>query len=166
MGRLVEEVREWNSPVVGAYLLWRFTQAYSQQHRFGDAPVVVLHFIAHTLLTCVDYCDEISHRKDLASFARAFTENKKSDKLACFGQIVSKQRGTTMQAIDIAVATGLLVWDTDSAKLVARDFKLTRGSPSKGTAVQSLDGNAKKIGKWFAELNDVSTIVLQLGVVL
>ena len=165
MGRLVEEVREWNSPVVGAYLLWRFTQAYSQRNCSGDAPTVILHFIAHTLLTSVDYCAEIPHKKNLASFIRAFTENKKSDKMACFGEMVSKQREATMKAIDIAVATGLLVWDTSTAQLVAREFKPARGSPSKGAAIQELDNHAQKLGAWFAEL-DVPTITLQLGVVL
>jgi len=165
MGRLVEEVREWNSPVVGAYLLWRFTQAYSQKHCHGDAPMVILHFIAHTLLTSVDFYNEIPHKPDLASFIRAFTDKKKSDKMACFGAMVSKQRETTMKAIDIAVATGLLAWDTNTARLVARDFKPVRGSPSKGAAIQELDKHAQKLGAWFAELND-STIILQLGVVL
>ena len=44
MGKLVEEVKEWNTPVIGAYLLWHFTQGYVQNHPNGDAPVVVLYF--------------------------------------------------------------------------------------------------------------------------
>ncbi|MDR1888017.1 MAG: DUF6521 family protein [Zoogloeaceae bacterium] len=167
MGRLVEEVREWNTPVVGAYLLWRFTNAYRANHPTGDAPVVLLHFIAFSMLTNSDYSNEVSgKRPNLASYTRSFEEDKKSDILAFLLQRIIQQREATMRAIDIAVATGLLAWDVENAKLhPLHKFTNKKGTASMGIDVQPLGSKAETIGKWFSEL-DIPTIASLLGVVL
>ena len=43
MSNLVDEVREWNTPIIGAFLLWHFTTGYKQNHPHGESPVVILH---------------------------------------------------------------------------------------------------------------------------
>jgi len=54
LGELADEVKLWNSPAIGAYLLWRFSTGYCQGHASGDAPLGLLHFIAGAILTSKD----------------------------------------------------------------------------------------------------------------
>jgi hypothetical protein len=97
MGKLIEEVQEWNTPVVGSYLLWQFTNGFIQNHRQGDAPVVIYHFIASGIITEPNICNAISGlRPNFASFIRWFNEEKKSDFLACLNQQIIKSRFYTM----------------------------------------------------------------------
>ncbi|MDR0632203.1 MAG: DUF6521 family protein [Holosporaceae bacterium] len=169
MGKLVEEVREWNSPIIGAYLLWRFTQSYVHNHPTGDAPVVILHCIANTLLTSPDFNYLISDKRpNLASYVKGFSESqyKKSDVFACLSQRIRKQLSSAIQAIDISTATGLLAWESESAKLFPlEEVKSLRGTATKGMAVQAIGHKAEVLGKWFANL-DILTITSSLGVVL
>jgi hypothetical protein len=46
MDTIVDEVKLWNTPLVGAFLLWKFTQGYTENHPSGEAPIGLLHFIA------------------------------------------------------------------------------------------------------------------------
>jgi hypothetical protein len=166
MGKLVDEVKIWNTPVVGAYLLWRFTKGYIESHPTGDAPVAILHFIAAGILTDTELCDGLSYRQDLASYVRWFNEENKTDLLACLQQQIQQKRQYTMQSIDIAIASGMLAWDIDSAKLFPAAIKAKRGTTTKGVAVQGIGNKAESLGKWFANLDNIQTITSYLGVVL
>lgn len=167
MGKLVEEVRQWNSPTVGAYLLWKFTSGYCNAHPNGDAPVALLHFLAIPLLTNKKLLDPITNRRaDLQSYVRSFESSKVSDILIAIHDRAKRNRGHTMAAIDIAVSVGLIFWDADSGKLYpCKDVKRpNKGNKLKTTIVR--DGNkAEILGGWFAEHN-ISTIASYLKVVL
>lgn len=167
MGRLVEEVKEWNTPLVGAYLLWNFTKSYVHAQVQNEAPVVILHFIAHPLLTSNEYSDTINnYRPNLASYVRGFTDKHKTDLLACFNERVYKQIKITMEAIDIAVASGLLVWNTDKATLwPLKDLKQARGNAHRGIDIKTKSKKAEILGRWFANI-DINTITSYLGVIL
>lgn len=167
MGRLVEEVQQWNSPSVGAYLLWRFTSGYCDAHPNGDAPLALLHFLAIPLLTSKRLLEPISnHRPNLQSYVRSFETSKDSDILIGIHGRAKRKRSYTMAAIDIAVSTGLIFWDIDSGKLYPR-----KGGnlPHKSCALKTSfvrDGKkAEILGRWFAEHN-ISTIATYLKVVL
>ncbi len=167
MGTLVEEVRQWNSPSVGAYLLWRFTSGYCDAHPNGDAPVALLHFLAIPLLKSERLLEPISNmRKDLQSYVRSFESSKDSDLLVSIHDRVTHNRRYTLNAIDIAVSMGLIFWDTDSGKLYPlKDVQRPRrGNALKRSFVR--DGNkAHILGGWFAE-HSISTIATYLKVVL
>jgi hypothetical protein len=167
MGKLVEEVREWQTPIVGTYLLWRFTKSFVENHPNGDAPVVILHYIVNTLINSTEYSDPINgHRSNIASYIRSFTDDNKSDLLAGLAQRIYKQRESSMKAIDIAVAAGFLAWDTETAKIYPlNNFKPARGSNTKGISIQSLGKKADILGKWFSN-TDLQTVVSSLGVIL
>ena len=166
LGQLVEEVKLWNTPTVGAYLLWKFTKGYCDGHPSGDAPIGLLHFVAIAMLTNKKLLKPISNRReDLQSYARSFEKSKDSDILLTIQERAREKREYTMASIDIAIAEGLLVWDADSGKLYHHN--LTK-RPSSGKALNSMfksDGNkAEILGKWFAK-HDLPTIAAYLKVV-
>ena len=163
---LVEEVKQWNSPSVGANLLWKFTLGYCDKHPVEDAPVALLHFIAIPLLTNKRLLEPISNRREnLQSYVRNFEEKKDSDILVTVHESAKQKRQYTMNAIDIAVSAGLLYWDVDTGKLYPRK-KIKR--PGKGNGLKaSLKKNGDKseiLGNWFAQ-HSVSTIATYLRVV-
>jgi hypothetical protein len=167
MGKLIEEIKEWNTPIIGAYLLWRFTQGFVQNHPNGDAPVVILHFIASGIMTEPGIYDAIKgNRPNLASFIRWFNEEKKSDLLTCLNQNIIQKRKYTLESLDIAVANGLLAWDIETARIYPVTIKRVKnGTSSKGITIQRLGERAEILGKWFSEY-DLATITAYLGVVL
>ena len=166
MSKLVEEIREWNTPIVGAYLLWRFSKGFADKHPNSEAPVAILHFIASAILTSeVLACHISRRRKNLEAYVRGFTDDKKTDVLACLQQRVVARREYTMAAIDIALSTGLLAWDVDSARLFPLSLTERRGVRKLSAVVQVYGEKAEILGEWFSE-HDVSSIVSCLGVVL
>jgi len=166
LGQLVDEVKLWNTPIVGAYLLWKFTQGYCKGHPDGDAPIGLLHFLAIAMLTNKKLLEPINNRRDdLQSYARSFENSKDSDILLTIQERAREKREYTMASIDIAIAKGLLVWDVDNGKLYPRYFSK---SPSRGKALKEMfKKNGKKaeiLGKWFAK-HDIPTIAAYLKVV-
>mgnify|MGYP001567062229 FL=1 len=165
MGQLVEEVKLWNTPLVGAYLLWRFTQGYCNGHPHGDAPIGLLHFVASAILTDKTLLKPISNRRnDLQSFARSFEDSKDADRLLTIQERAREKRGYTLAAIDIAIAEGLMNWDADSGKLYPRDLTKLPGRKKTLKGQISDDGNkAEILGKWFSK-HDLPTIAAYLKV--
>lgn len=167
MSKLIEEVQEWNSPTVGAYLLWKFTLGYFKANRESDAPVALLHFMAIPLLKSSNLIEGISDRRpDLQSYIRGFESKRESDLLVSIHERVLQNRLYTMQAIDIAVSTSLLFWDYESGKLYPKTEikKPRRGNNLKYSLVKY--GNKSEIlGKWFSQ-HSVTAIAAYLKVVL
>lgn len=165
MGKLVEEVRLWNTPVVGAYLLWRFTSGYSEHHADGDAPSALLHFLAMAIVTSPQLLKTINgQRPNLQSYARSFSENGQTDLLLGLQKRIDQKKEYTLAAIDIAVANGVLAWDVQRGKLYARSLNM---SPKKGCrpkgAMNSTGKKAALLGKWFSE-HDIGMIASYMRV--
>ncbi|MBN2702872.1 MAG: hypothetical protein JXR23_01545 [Pontiellaceae bacterium] len=166
MGQLVDEVKQWNTPLVGAFLLWRFTQGYCEAHPEGQAPVALFHFLAAAILTNRQTMDCISARRDsLQSYIRGFEENKASDILLGVQKRIIDKRKYTLEAIDIAVSSGLLVWDVDEGTLYPCELKR---QPRRGNALKpSMMRNGDKaaiLGKWFSA-HDLRTVAAYMEVV-
>lgn len=167
MGKLEQEVLEWNTPSVAAFLLWKFTAGYSDSHESGDAPVALLHFIATPLLLNKKLIDPISNRRpNLQSYVRSFEDNKNTDILFALHNKVKNGLNYTMAAIDIAVSTGLLFWDVETGKLYPRkEIKQPRRGNALRTSYVKDGKKAEILGGWFAE-HDILTIATYLKVVL
>lgn len=168
MGQVVEEVRLWNTPVVGAFLLYKFTDGYQRAHHYGDAPVAILHFLASAILTSDDLKMGVSDRRSsLQSYIMSFEDGRRSDLLLSIHQRLNGKLEYTWKSIDIAVASGLLFWDVDSGKLYpASDSspKVVRGTAPR--AEMRRDGErAEILGKWFAA-HDLPTIMAYFKIVL
>lgn len=166
MGKLVDEVKLWNTPIIGAYLLWKFTIGYCNGHPYGDAPIGLLHFVAAAILANNELIKPISDkRENLQSYARGFENIKNSDILLSLQQLIIEKREYTLEAIDIGIAEGLIAWDVESGKLHPCDLKK---KPGRGKALRSkITSEGKKaeiLGKWFSK-HDISTIEAYLKVV-
>lgn len=167
MSELIEEVRQWNSPTIGAFLLYRFTKGYVQHHNDSAAPMAILHFLAAAILTSENLKAPISNmRANLQSYVRSFEDNKNIDVFLELQDRTRDRLAYTWSAIDVAVASGLLFWDPDEATLYVkpgeRDIKY--GHTPKPELKK--DGEkAEIIGKWFAE-HDISTILSYLKIVI
>ncbi|MBX4267548.1 three component ABC system middle component [Clostridium estertheticum] len=166
MGRILDEVKLWNTPIIGAFLLWRFTQGYCNGHPHGDAPIGLLHFLASAILTNKELLKPISNqRPDLQSYARSFENTKNSDILLSIQHRVMEKCEYTLAAIDIAIAAGLLVWDGESGKLYPCNLIK---SPGRGKALKkdivSEGKKAEILGKWLSK-HDIPTIEAYLKVV-
>jgi len=166
MGILIDEVKLWNTPLVGAFLLWKFTKGYCDNHPHGDAPIGLLHFIAYAILTNNKLMKPISNRRDdLQSYVRSFQDEYESDILLSIQTRILDKRKNTLESIDIAIAMGLLVWDVETGKLYSRELER---KPGKGKALKGMfisDGQkAEILGKWFSQ-HDLPTIAAYLKVV-
>jgi hypothetical protein len=166
LGKLVDEVKLWNTPIIGAYLLWRFTQGYCNDHPHGDAPIGLLHFVAIAILTNKELMKPISNqRDDLQSYARSFENSKDSDILLSIHQRVTDKREYTLASIDIAIAEGLLMWDMEGGKLYPRDLSKRAGrGKSLKSAIKREGEKAEILGKWFSK-HDLLGIEAYLKVV-
>ncbi|RQO77769.1 hypothetical protein DBR40_07275 [Pedobacter sp. KBW01] len=167
MSELIEEVKIWNTPAVGAFLLYWFTKGFVSAHQEGAAPNALNHFIAGAILTNDKLKAPISNmRNDLQSYVRSFEDHKNSDLLLDIQQRVKAKLSYTWAAIDIAVSTGLLFWEPDEASLYVRSGEelLKRGNAPKPDLKR--DGEkAEILGRWFAE-HDISTVCTYLKIVL
>ena len=166
MGEVLEEVRIWNTPVIGAFLLWRFTNGYVATHPSGDAPVALLHFVASAILTSQKLSGPISNKRaDLASYVRSFEDSKSSDILLSIHERTKEKRSYTLKSIDIAVSQGLLFWDIETAQLYA---KSELKKPKRGNSLKSIheqNGNkAEILGNWFGR-QDLASIANYLKIV-
>lgn len=163
---LVEEVRTWNTPLVGAFQLWQFTQGYCEAHPTGDAPLGLLHFIAGPILASSQLSETISNRrKSLQSYAFGFEDKKCVDLLLGLQRRIQNRRRQTLDAIDAAICAGLLVWDIKSGKLYPRSTPKAKHGASLRSSLKREGEKAKILGSWFAA-HDLPAIAAYLKVVL
>lgn len=166
MSRLVEEYEEWNTPLIGAFLLWGFNKSYVGNHLTGEAPVVIEDFIAYSLLMSKSYNERITNRiTTIASYIQSFTIKKQSDILATLVSKINEDKEITLKAIDFAVSYGLLVWDCETAKLYPKSLDDNQMSVLKDLPIMKLQKKAEILGKWFSQVN-LNTLLSLFGVVL
>jgi hypothetical protein len=164
---LAEEVREWNTPLLSAYLLWEFTSGYKAAHPENMSPIGILHFLALALLTNPKLAKYISNkRSSLQSYALGIEENRLTDQLLSLQDRISQRKPHTLAAIDAGIKFGLLVWDPETA--IIHPIEL-RKKPSRGKnlkdAVKSLGSKARILGSWFSS-HDTLSIANYLRVTL
>lgn len=164
MGVIVEEYAEWNTPVVGAYLLWRFAQGYVSSGERHENPPLPLFCIVTVLLRGRAYSEAIEHVRSLHGYAARLVKYSKADKLKGLHDRIIPMMPYTLQAIDIAVSRRLLEWDVENAALAPKKIKeFKRGTKSLSKSVQKLGDKADKLGNWMSGLT-LSDIALDLGV--
>jgi hypothetical protein len=167
IGLIAEEVRVWNTPLVGAFLLWKFTSGYCESHPNGDAPVAILHFIASAILANPKLNETVSNRrKNLQSYVAGFEDKKQMDLLLSLQDRIASRRRLTLSAIDAAVYARLLSWDVESGKLYPHELPKAPGRGKSIRPILAREGEkARILGAWFSE-HDVPTVASYLRVVL
>lgn len=165
MGKLEDEYKEWNTPVIGSYLLWQFCIGYYENSE--RMPSIIETIFAYVLLTDKDYLDNITgHKPNFSSFIRSFTKEKQSDLLLCFSEKLKEKIDYAFKAVDIAVTAGLIAWDSENANLIPNlKVKNKRGTLQLGSAIKANKNKANLLGKWFSQ-NSIEIISSSLGVIL
>jgi len=166
MSSLVEEYEEWNTPLIGAFLLWAFNKSYVGNHLTGEAPVVIEDFIAYSLLMSKNYNERITNRTTtVAAYVQSFTDKKQSDILASLVSKINEDKEIALKSVDFAVSFGLLVWDCETAKLYPKSLDDNQMSVLKNLPIMKLQKKAEILGKWFSQVN-LNTLLSLFGVVL
>lgn len=167
MSVLVDEFLEWNTPVIGAYLLWQFSLGYYESHKDNKMPNLIHEILAYSLLFNKVYSDRISNRlNNISDYVRRFTETKNSDLLLNYSNVVNEQKDSAMKSIDIAISLGFIGFDSENAIIApVGDIKSLKGTIGKLAPYSTLGKKAKILGKWFAQEN-LSTLSVELGVIL
>lgn len=167
MSIIIDEFKEWNTPVIGSYLLWQFSLGYYENHKEKKMPTLVHEILAYPLLFSKVYSNRISNKlNSISDYVRKFTETKDSDLLFNYSDKVSEYKELAMKSIDIAISLGFIVFDTENALIIPiDDIKSIKGSKAKLEPYMSLGKKAKILGKWFSE-ESLSTLTAELGVVL
>lgn len=119
MSSFSTEIREWNNPFLGTYLLWRFTQGYESAGE-KESPQFLFHFVVLPILESPELSAPINgHRKSFASFVKSFSTNGKLDVLAKLNEKVIVLREQALLALDIGFASNLFAWNDDKTRIHA-----------------------------------------------
>ncbi|MGN0842966.1 MAG: three component ABC system middle component [Kiritimatiellia bacterium] len=158
---MMETIRMWHTPYIGAYLLWRFASGYSSASS-GRAAPLMLFFIAAALATDRQYYEPVAKR-NFKTYHRYFIEKKKLSALVVLQGVINAKREYTCAAIERAVAGGFLEWNSETGTLAARPLKPQKKASLLDDETKRAGNAAEKIGEWFAG-ESLSDICVLLGV--
>lgn len=167
MSVIIDEFLEWNTPVIGSYLIWQFSLGYYENHNNKQMPNLIHEILAFPLLFNKVYSDRISNRlQTISDYVRKFTETKDSDLLLNYSNKVSEYKDLAIKSIDIAISLGLIGFDSENALIIPIDnIQSVKGSKTRLEPYVGLGKKAQILGKWFSE-ESLSTLTAELGVVL
>lgn len=160
---LLETIRMWNTPYIGAYLLWRFAKGYYNASN-GRAAPLTLFFIAAALTTDPEYWEPVP-RRTFKTYRRYFVENKKLSALAVLQGAINAKRAYTCAAIERATMGGFLMWNAKDGTLAPRLLKPEKSATKLDIFTRNSGAAAERIGEWFAG-ETISDICVLLGVSL
>ena len=126
-----EEYRVWHTPVISAYLFWRFATMYMSPGKGikREAPSCIFFFILGGILRQNALIKNyIIGRKTLITMLKAIKKSGDADLIDTIHNRIRETMSHTSQAIDIAVASGMLEWDFDKATLVPQKINSISGS--------------------------------------
>lgn len=165
MNSIEEEIRIWNTPLVNAYFLRRFVVGYVDARPEHDNPSVVLCVIALVIMSDESLYASISNKKKrLSAFVYGFVKDKRTDSLVTLHQLISESKYLCIDAIDAAVAAGVVAWDIDHGALAPGEGEEINPQHV-GRKHKSNGDKAELLGRWFAEL-ELNQITTLLGVSL
>lgn len=163
MGDYRRDWELWHTPLIGAFLLWKFALGYQAKSHDGEAPNPTLLFVAAAILTSPALSKPInSNRLGLSSYAFSFKDEHNDIVLEGLTQRIKDRAEYTMRAIDAALTANLF-------STVDGCFVAIPREPVSGAAklcrktIGALGSKAETLGGWFAERRP-SEISLYLGV--
>jgi hypothetical protein len=165
MSSFATEIQEWSTPLLGAYLLWRFTQGYES---VGErrSPEFLFHFVVLPIVESPELARPIHPlRKDFSSYVRSFAKDGKMDVLAKLNDKVFQQRLNTLRALDIGSATRLFEWKDGMTRLHATRQNEGEIAIVLSDSIRRLGVKAFRFGTWTAFV-DLPVFTGLLGVQL
>lgn len=152
MSSLSSEIREWNTPLIGAYLLWRFTEGYEATGE-RESPEFLFHFVVLPIFESPELLRPINGRRNsFASYVRSFSTDGKLDVLAKLSDRVMDLRGKTMLALEIGFATGLFEWKDNMSRLHALQRDGAFVSQFLAEPLIKLGSKAFRFGTWSSSI--------------
>lgn len=131
-GPLVEEYNRWNTPVIGAYVLYIFAKEYAAQYKkiHGEKknPDFILMSITATILMNPDLCAEIKGRKSIVTIKNNFKRENKHTLINGIHDSVKETLPYTLAALDIALHCGILIFHPDNTEYEAVKVNTKRGT--------------------------------------
>lgn len=152
MSSFSTEIREWNTPLLGAYLLWRFTQGFEASGD-GESPELLFHFVALPILESPELSRPIyGRRNSFASYIKSFAYDGKLDVLAKLNEKVNRSRENTMRALEIGFAVNLFEWKDGMARIHALESNDSVALLFLADQVVKLGNKAFRFGTWTSSI--------------
>ncbi len=150
MSSFSKEIKEWYTPLLGAYLLWQFTKGYES---VGEqrSPEFLFHFVALPILESPELSRPIHpQRKEFSSYVKSFAKDEKMDVLAKLNDKVFQERVNTWRALDIGCAAHLFEWKDEMTRVHATRQEDDELVVRLSKPVRGLGAKAFRFGTWVA----------------
>lgn len=154
----------WDSPIGGAYLIWRFVAGFAAIRNSG--PNMLLVYPALAIVMESSFAAEIRSASDLADFAFAFHDSSggRAKSLSGLQERILGQRDWTLKSTEFALVTRLVELDPETATLRVALEKESASSANLARDFKDNEGlNAESLGRVFARTQD-DHIAYYLGV--
>lgn len=167
---LVEEFRICNTPVIGAYIFWRFAKSFVQEakklNKVSNPHLLLFSFVA-AIFSDRRILDELKSRRSISSFRRYLTGAKKGVLFDGIHIRVKEMLPYTLSALDIAYSCGILRMNRDDGTIEPVAVRAKRGPPELVSESISDDSLlAETLGRWFAKYGSPVEVAKKLEVVL
>ncbi len=149
------ELNAWDSPVGGAYLIWRFTLGFCEVNVSG--PNVLLVYPAIAMLLDRNFSKYILESGNLADYAYGFEDSagKKARSLGGLTERIDEYREWTLRSIEFALVTRLVELNPNSGTLKAVLQAESNDSVKVAKIFKREDGRrAEHLGSVFARTNE------------
>lgn len=156
MSVLKDEIRAIQNPALGAFLQWKYSITYSENHSQAENSPAILLFVILPILFHQDTFSLLSStrkKSGLAKFVTKFTdaEQGKSDILLSVHDRAIEMRDLSLHSLQIGIYNKLFILDTDSGRI----FPFRDVSPFKTIPIdmEKMGKEAEKLGLWFSQLS-------------
>lgn len=159
---MLDEV--WDSPIGGAYLIWRFVRGFADERNCG--PNVLLLYPAMAIVLDASFAAQIGHEGNLADFAFAFHDSsgKAAKSLAGMQERIIGLREWTLKSLEFAMVTRLVELNPETGEVNAVLKDEVGSSARMARAFKDNEGlKSERLGGIFARTKDTD-IAYYLGV--
>lgn len=163
MSVLNDEINLINNSVLGAYLIWKYSISYRDNHIEQASSPGILSFLVLPIIfhgPTHDFIDRTNAPTGLAKFSDKFlnTLNKKSDLLLNIHSRAIEMRELSFNSIRIGITKGLIYLDSSNGRIIPYDNNIVKQPSKIPKIIKNMQKNAEKLGRWFSDhsLQDIS----------
>ena len=165
---LIDEINLINNPALGAYLQWKYSLAYIENHKEQAASPGILLFLVLPVLfhrPTLDFIDGTNRPTGLAKFSEKFLDvkNKKSGLLMSLHTRVLDMKTTSMHSLQMAIDRSLVTLIPETGRVVPFNANQIHPPKTMPPIIRKMGKNADKLGFWFSK-NSLKEISFYLKV--